>query len=357
MRAADKMSFPPPVNLLAITVGVLDCAIIDVAVHPFLPTRPPIHRSPKPVSSGAPRPFIRRDRVPRSVTCGKDLPRPASRAVHPAFPDRTLTRSGPSDWWFRHLVSVLELGPRVNFAQGQRGLDLRQGDDGFQSVVALDGKSALGPPPMHPNKRSIRFDQKKNLERGNGQVGVPLLAQIRAPGRFAHDLDHHHRSILEMIRGRVGRADDHGVRVIESGVVRQLDAHFGVAVERLAGLAAELRSQSDDQINGDGVVPVAGPGHGMHRATDVFVFDRSGLLAGQVIGDSNVIRFGRPMHAETIASPCRSRKWARNGVKRSPENQFQVVDADEGDFGSARLGGEAGKGREHQAPACGGPGA
>ena len=63
-----------------------------------------------------------------------------------------------------------------------------------------------------------------------------------------------------MIAERIGMAHHHRVRIIEPDLPGELDADLGIAVERLAKLAAEHPEQQPETGHRDHIVPVRGPG-------------------------------------------------------------------------------------------------
>jgi D-tyrosyl-tRNA(Tyr) deacylase len=93
--------------------------------------------------------------------------------------------------------------------------------------------------------------------------------------------------VLEMVVGRIRRAYDHRVGIIEARVVRVFDAHLGVAVERTAEFAPQGGAESNHRIGGDRVVAVAASRHRMHHPSEILVFHVAGFLPGEVIRDRN----------------------------------------------------------------------
>jgi hypothetical protein len=79
-----------------------------------------------------------------------------------------------------------------------------------------------------------------------------------------------------------GLADNHGIGVVEADVVAEGDADFGVAVERLAWLAAELGVQKAKKIHRNRVVLIVSSSRGVDLAAEVFVFGFGEFLGFEI---------------------------------------------------------------------------
>lgn len=181
----------------------------------------------------------------------------------------------------------LELGAGifVEFGQGEVGFDFREGDDGVESGVVFESEAAFGFTAVENDLGCFGLDEEEDFEGGDGEVGVAFFSLIGAAGGVAEDLDDDDRVVLEVVGGGIWEADDHGVWIVEAGLVVEFDADFGVAIEGSAGFSAELCAGGEEGVGGDGVVEVAAAGHGVKGAAEVFVFHLSHFLSGEVVLD------------------------------------------------------------------------
>jgi hypothetical protein len=134
--------------------------------------------------------------------------------------------------------------------------------------------------------------------------------------------------VLEMIGLRIGMANDHRIRVVKPGLLGPRDPNFRIAVEWLAGFAAEHSKQQTQTGNRNDIVPVRGPGHSMHRAAKVFVLYRADLLTSQILGDADFGRFYPGCHGGTLAQAAgpgkpKAQNKLRNSTARS--RQFKLI--------------------------------
>lgn len=162
---------------------------------------------------------------------------------------------------------------------------------------------------------------RQHLERGEPQIGVALFAEVGAAGRLAQDLDHHHRLVLEMFSRRVRLADDHRVGVIKAGVVREFDADLGVAVEGLAGLAAELIVQDSKGIPCDEIVEVGMAGYCENHSAQKLPLHGAALFGSEVVDARNERGCGVPDHPGKLEN---SRQVGKPGIPtltRTPDTR------------------------------------
>ena len=156
--------------------------------------------------------------------------------------------------------------------------------------------AACRPPAMDVDERAIRLDVKQHFQRWDREVGLELFSKIRAAGGFAEHLDNDDRPILEAVRCRVRNANHHGVRVVKAGLVGELDPDLRVAIEGLAGFAAELPKEKAERVHGDGVMPVRRTSHRMHDPAEILMLHIAGFLSVEVVFDRNRVTFGEGGH-------------------------------------------------------------
>ena len=68
---------------------------------------------------------------------------------------------------------------------------------------------------------------------------MAFFTEIGAPGRLAQNLDDQNGTLLKSLVAGIAAADHLHIRIVETGMFRQLDVHFGVAAKGTAGLAAQ----------------------------------------------------------------------------------------------------------------------
>lgn len=171
----------------------------------------------------------------------------------------------------------------VDLAEGQIDFDLGKRDEGIGAEVILADESPRLCPSIKRGGGFSRFNEEKNLQRGDGEIRLALLAEIGAPGRLTQDLDNDDRTVLPLFLIPVSVADDHGIGIVEARVIGQLDADLGVAVEGAAGLAPETGSEGDGDVGGDLIVPVSSTSHRMDLATKVLVFALGKQLTREIL--------------------------------------------------------------------------
>ena len=97
-------------------------------------------------------------------------------------------------------------------------------------------------------------------------------------------------------------ADDRGIRVVESGVIRELDADFGVAVIGPAGFPAKLAIQKAKAISGNVVMLDGRAGHRVDGPTKVFMLGDADFLAREIVAHS--YGFRPPVPGLLVEEPC-----------------------------------------------------
>lgn len=138
-------------------------------------------------------------------------------------------------------------------------------------------------PPIQLHRRTVLGHQKVIAQRRKRAVGDQLLAPVGQFSRRRQHLgDQAGCGLVERLAVG-GLAGQQHVRVVEGRVLLKADLH--VADEHRTGRPAGGGPQMEEQIAGDAVVGLAGTGHRVDLAGDIFVANVAQLFAGEIVGD------------------------------------------------------------------------
>ena len=140
--------------------------------------------------------------------------------------------------------------------------------------VIFLGEGILGATSMEEDRDFSLVNEQVIMEGRNGGVSGHFLNWINAPGCGAEYFDEEDGLVLVCLIAGVAVAGNQSVGIVEIGDAFDFDANVGVAVGGTARGSAELVAETQQGIERNIIVIVAGSGHGMHGAAEIFVFLR-----------------------------------------------------------------------------------